>query len=617
MKKAISIIFIMLITLCSCGISKTDSVTESVGNFRCGEKGTKALYIYMCGSTLESRKGSASKNIAEILEADISDDTTVIIETGGTKKWKNYDISSNGISRYEVKNHELSLLENLGQSNMGDENTFESFLNYCTENYPAEEMSVILWDHGSGSVDGVCYDENYGMDSLTLAEIDSAFAKVKPYLKDKFEFVGFDACLMANMDVAAVVEKYADYMVASEELEPAGGWDYKTIINSLGDEKFYDQVLQGYAKKCESKEKNAYTLSVINMERFQEVRDLFLEYVDKYMKDMFKDNMQQIVINADNSMKFGYYSGTEGYSNLIDLVDFMKQSDDTAMESAVDEMISTVNGTEKTGACGMSIYYPLDAGTALKNYAQNSSLTDYSTLLASYYTDKLESDCVRFTDTGSDVDGELHIKLDEQSKEYVKKVVYRLYRFDDMDDEMTAYCMGYNTSVISDGKNGYTTSFGGEWFSLNGTFINCVPIYNSGSITAYSTPVMCDGEQGTIRFTYDADTREVHVEGFLPEKAENGAVARLENIQDKTQITIEYDDRTDSFTENLKQGETYAVKDGVDIKPQTFEDGLFVTYLEVMDIYGNVYHSDSAILEMVDNKLKVYELVGDLDYSKL
>ena len=31
-----------------------------------------------------------------------------------------------------------------------------------------------VWDHGSGSIDGVANDENYNFDALTLAEMDGA-----------------------------------------------------------------------------------------------------------------------------------------------------------------------------------------------------------------------------------------------------------------------------------------------------------------------------------------------------------------------------------------------------------------------------------------------------------
>jgi hypothetical protein len=47
----------------------------------------------------------------------------------------------------------------------------------------------------------------------------------------KFDIIGFDACLMAMYEVAAALQPFARYLLASQLLEPGHGWDYK----SLGD----------------------------------------------------------------------------------------------------------------------------------------------------------------------------------------------------------------------------------------------------------------------------------------------------------------------------------------------------------------------------------------------
>ena len=152
---------------------------------------------------------------------------------------------------------------------------------FAKENYPAENTSLILWDHGSGSVGGVCFDENYGLDALTLNELDSALS-----MSDiEFEFVGFDACLMATYDAANVIKNYAKYMIASEELEPASGWDYETLIENLHSEDFYTKVLNSYATRQDNK--TYYTLSVIKLSEMSKVERII---------DCIIEN-----INADNS----------------------------------------------------------------------------------------------------------------------------------------------------------------------------------------------------------------------------------------------------------------------------------------------------------------------------
>ena len=75
---------------------------------------------------------------------------------------------------------------------------------------------------------GYGYDEKYSRSgSMNLAEIDKA-------LKDggvTFDFVGFDACLMATAETALMVGDYADYMIASEE----GRAGYRLVLHELAD----------------------------------------------------------------------------------------------------------------------------------------------------------------------------------------------------------------------------------------------------------------------------------------------------------------------------------------------------------------------------------------------
>lgn len=66
------------------------------------EQKDKTLFIYMCGSNLETKKGLAGKNIDEILSADIYDDMNIVIETGGALEWQSYGIDSSVLSRYEL-----------------------------------------------------------------------------------------------------------------------------------------------------------------------------------------------------------------------------------------------------------------------------------------------------------------------------------------------------------------------------------------------------------------------------------------------------------------------------------------------------------------------------------
>ena len=115
--RLLTLLLLLSLLLCSCSPgnqpSEAPSDTENSGtegeqtnpplppekNY---EDGTYTLMIYMCGSNLESRSGSATKNIAEMLSAEMPENTKVIIQTGGAKKWRNYDITAAVACRYTV-----------------------------------------------------------------------------------------------------------------------------------------------------------------------------------------------------------------------------------------------------------------------------------------------------------------------------------------------------------------------------------------------------------------------------------------------------------------------------------------------------------------------------------
>ena len=119
-----------------------------------------------------------------------------------------------------------------GEVNMGDPQTLLRFINYTVTNYPAEKYALILWDHGGGYF-GACWDEDNGDDNLNLSEIKEALAEAYSQLGVKINLLGFDACLMGNLEVAYAFRDYVDVVVFSQEYEPSDGWPYDSILSFL------------------------------------------------------------------------------------------------------------------------------------------------------------------------------------------------------------------------------------------------------------------------------------------------------------------------------------------------------------------------------------------------
>lgn len=196
---------------------------------------TFTLMIYLCGTELESNGSFASYDLGEMVRSNIpaNGDLTVYIQTGGTKTWATRGITGRKVERWTLDEEGMARVASVGTADMGDAETFADFLTFGFENFPADRYGLVMWDHGSGASGGLCYDE-MTKNALYYPDIYEGlhYATVADNYK-AFEFIGFDACLMASYELAIHIAPFAKYMIASEELEPGGGWAYNGWLPAL------------------------------------------------------------------------------------------------------------------------------------------------------------------------------------------------------------------------------------------------------------------------------------------------------------------------------------------------------------------------------------------------
>jgi len=159
---------------------------------------------------------------------------------------------------YEITHEQITVLQDLGEIDMGIPETLVTFVEYAMLRYPAERYFLDLWDHGGG-YRGVCWDESSG-NHLSPHDIHLALSTVESRTKGYVQAVGFDACLMAMIEVAYELKDVTDVVLASEMLVPGLGWPYQHIMSYLS-------ANPGV---------NAYTLS-------EEIVDSYVAYYPKYM----------------------------------------------------------------------------------------------------------------------------------------------------------------------------------------------------------------------------------------------------------------------------------------------------------------------------------------------
>lgn len=349
------------------------------------------VMIYMCGADLESRSGMATRDLNEMVYATISDKVNVIVETGGAKKWQNSVISASTNQRWKVESGGLKALDkNVGSKQMTDPDTLVDFIDYAKTDYPADRYMLIFWDHGGGSVSGYGYDELYPNGTMTIDEISSALKQTGI----KFDFVGFDACLMAGMETAIAVEPYADYLIASEETEPGTGWYYTNWLTSLSENTsiatidLAKQLIDDFTSASASTSASSKTtLSIIDLAEFKGViPSVLTSFGMSLSTQLASDNYQDVAKARSDTREFA----SSSHIDQVDLVNFCNNlGTDEAMElaNAVKGCVKYNKTYNITNAYGMSIYFPY---SSLKSV--NSMVKIYENLdMDSAYSDSIKS----------------------------------------------------------------------------------------------------------------------------------------------------------------------------------------------------------------------------------
>ncbi|MBP7175461.1 MAG: peptidase C11 [Thermoclostridium sp.] len=354
-------------------------------------KDTATVMVYMCGTDLESRSGMASSDLNEMLHADISEKVNIIVETGGTQKWQNSVINSSTNQRYRVTPEGLEPLEkNLGKKSMVKPGTLTDFIDFCEAEYPADRYILVFWDHGGGSLSGYGYDQHFQGDSMTLDEIGTALKNAGC----NFDIIGFDACLMATLETAMVLEPYADYMVASEETEPGIGWYYTGWISELSKNTSVSTVDLGkkliddyIAKVKQDTPRSQGTLSLIDLAELKGTAPTQFKAFARSTGVLLDGEQYHVVSDARSSCKEFSKSSK---LNQIDLIDFAKKLETPEAVS----LAKTLSGSIKynrttnniTNANGLSIYFPYNSLNKM-----NAMLNTYDKI----GLDEEYSECIR------------------------------------------------------------------------------------------------------------------------------------------------------------------------------------------------------------------------------
>ncbi|MEA4824410.1 MAG: clostripain-related cysteine peptidase [Clostridiaceae bacterium] len=592
-----------------------------------------SVFMYLCGTDLETNYGAATSNLVELAGAGVDPETVnYIIQTGGTSEWQ-CGFASDKLQRYELANDDYALVDERELASMGDGQTLADFLSWGVENYPAEHYMVVFWNHGGGSVAGVEFDELFENDSLDLNELSYGLKAAGV----TFDVIGFDTCLMASLENAAAVAPYGNYMVASEETEPGGGWDYAVwpaYLSEIPDCTDYELgtvICDSYMAKCEIQETAAMaTLSVIDLTAVGALTESFDAMA--YEMETLTTDIDSLVAFVQSSTRAENYGGnteTDGYTNMIDLGDLILETQDVLPETAdatIDALFNTVvyqvKGENRAYANGLSVFYPLGVSSDIcDTYAEIATSENYLRFIEAVIPDWTAPDWVAPSDLESanadDYNVVLETTLDEEayftvevteSWECVESVLFSLY-YMDYDSDMYIH-LGTDDDMYADWDNYiFKDNFRGVWITLDGCY--CAPklIAQEDAYNLYSIPVMLNGSRTNLRAVYVWEDECYYLLGAYDGlDTDTGMAAReVRQIADGDVVEPIFsfiDSETGETSEATLNAIT--VSGALAIEESPLVDGDYLYQYEVSDAFGRTTYSDTAIMECAGGEITVY-----------
>lgn len=616
-------------------------------NTSMGDPDTWTVFVYLCGTDLESTQGSATGDIQQMLAAETNENVRFVIQTGGTSQWMIDDFSAEQCERWVIADGSASCVDAVELANMGDPSTLANFLQWGVANYPAEKMGVIFWDHGGGSITGACFDELNESDSLSLKEMDDAFSTVYEGMTDQFEFIGFDCCLMGTAETANIMASYARYFYGSQETEPGTGWDYTAILNCLAEDPSVDGAALGkvvadsfYNECALAEQESDCTFTILDLTKFDDFVIAFNDYF-KTLFDAASNDLSGVVRGVNAADNFGGNNKTEGYTNMVDLGGIVTQcsdyADGTALLSAMQNCISyNINGQLHENASGLSVYYPLQVGGSeeLKIYSEIAMSPYYMSLvdmIAKGFTEGGYTNAIFFTEDGDwdnsgdiydesyfdyadeegdetsalitfasepavDENGVYCFQLDESGLQYAASVEAFIY-MDLNEDSMIE--LGETYDINADWETGvFSDNFDGYWLALpDGQLLATYIVDADENGIVYTSPIMLNGESSNLRIVVNESGASI--EGAWSGIDENGIPARdIRALEAGDVIAPVYDVISIESEDSTITADDYTWADGDDIVYAYLPATDYYYGFAVDDVYGDFYISDFVIFSI-------------------
>ncbi|WP_063680011.1 clostripain-related cysteine peptidase [Bradyrhizobium neotropicale] len=242
--------------------------------------GTAEWTIMVFMNAKNNLEADAIATFRDIASVDSTAKVNLVVEMGRPQRHYTSEAEAwSGVLRFLVKKGQkpipsaavADLRNSSGVSDLGSRRALDDFVNWSVDKFPAKKYMLVIWNHGQGwrfqvadqSKKRIAIPEQLGGQprSATLAAASESVPKVGGYravsfdeetrsflyisdvqesvgslaqkLNRKLDVIGFDAGMMAMIETAYAFRGSSTLMIASEESEPAAGWNYAAALTPL------------------------------------------------------------------------------------------------------------------------------------------------------------------------------------------------------------------------------------------------------------------------------------------------------------------------------------------------------------------------------------------------
>ena len=527
------------------------------------EAADSTIMVYMNGSDLEGDYGAATADLWEMMDAlkemgqeGKSPSLHVVVEAGGSTRWELDEMDGVPYARFSLTEDGISSMESMEIRNMGDADTLTDFINYGVQSYPADHYGLILWNHGGGPVGGYGSDSHFDGDGLSLEEIREALDH-SVMADSAFDFVAFDACLMGSVEIAGCLDGYADYVIASPELEPQHGYDYRWMT-ALGDSLPPDMEWGEAVGRSMVEAYDAYyasgtapvAMSLLDMKEYPAFHEVFHQYVDGIPEKLREELYGELGRDRMKMLAFGSRQAG-GSPELVDVLEFLNACqrvypDENAFQTLKDRMRRLVTEQRAKGypvnPSGLTIYLPSGSNPYLsedlETYDTTGFCSAYRRLTDGYAAYLARESGVEWGNIRAHKDGTVEISIAPEDVSDVTGAYLAVFCPAGDDENYYLLCTDSDVDIGVDGT--LRAAPEDSYMGMKGQVLCLIETMNLDAYTEYMAPVLYNGELCTMRIGFDEEHEDGQILSVTPAGQTSEAAKQIYELKEGDRVTPLY-----------------------------------------------------------------------------